>query len=113
MCDDMHACRVQPNKKRLTLVLCFVDELKRVVENLVIYSLHPVRIKRSGVLDLLLTDSSPAYLGCGIIVVRRPAVQHIAWANLILERRRVIGMRWVLHRVQVIEIAKKLVKTVN
>ena len=58
----MHAGRVEPDEERLAVGLGLVRELEREVEDFVIHGLHPFRIERAGVLDLLLADLAPAWL---------------------------------------------------
>ena len=83
------------------------------VEDLVVHGLHPFRVERAGVLDLLLADLAPARLLGRVVLVGRPGVDHVARADLVLELRRVVGMGRVLHRVQVIEVAEELVEAVD
>jgi hypothetical protein len=111
--DDVHARRVEPAEERLATSLGPVDELHGVCQDLVIDGLHPIWIERARVLDPLLADLAPTRLDGRIVLVGRPAVQHVAWADLVDESRWVVGMRRVFHRVEVIEIAEKLFKAVN
>ena len=60
MGDDVHARRVEPAEERLAVLLGLVHELDGEVADLVIHRLHPLRIKRAGVLDLLFADLAPA-----------------------------------------------------
>ena len=71
--DDVHAGRVEPEEERLAVGLGLVHELERVVEDLVVHGLHPLRIERAGVLDLLLADLAPARLHGRVVRVGRPA----------------------------------------
>ena len=41
--DDVHARRVEPQEERLAVGLRLVDELERVIEDLVVHRLHPLR----------------------------------------------------------------------
>ncbi len=114
MRDDVHPRRVEPEEERLAVLLGLVDELERVVEDLVVDGLHPSSGQSvAGVLDLLLADLAPARLLGRVVRVGRPGVDHVARADLVLERRRVVGMARVLHRVQVIEVAEELVEAVH
>ena len=83
------------------------------VADLVIHGFHPFGIKRAGVLDLLLADLAPArHLG-GVIRVGGPAMDHVARADDVQQILRIVGMRRVFHRVQVIEVAEEFVEAVD
>ena len=111
--DDVHARRVQPDEERLALLLRLVDELERVLADLVVDRLHPLWVERPGVLDLLLADLAPARVDVRIVDVVRVTVEHVARTDLVLELRRVVGVSGILHRVQVIEVAEELVEAVD
>ena len=70
-------------------------------------------IERAGVLDLLLADLAPARHHGRVVLVRRPAVDHVARADLVQQLLRVVGVRRVFHRVEVIEVAEELVEAVD
>ena len=90
MRDDVHARRIQPAEERLAVLLGLVDELDRQVADLVIDGLHPLGIERAGVFDLLLADLAPArHLG-RVILVRRPAVNHVARADDVQQFLRIV-----------------------
>ena len=59
-------------KNGLSSALRLVDELERVVEDLVVDRLHALGIERAGVLDLLLADLAPARLDGRVVLVGRP-----------------------------------------
>ena len=80
--DDVHAGRVEPDEERLVVRLGLVDELERVVADFVVDRLHPFRVELAGVLDLLLADLAPARLHGRVVGVGRPAVDHVARADL-------------------------------
>ena len=109
----MHAGRIEPEEEGLAVGLGLVRELERDGEDFVVHGLHPFRIECAGVLDLLLADLAPARLHGGIILVRRPAMDHVARADLVLEGRRIVAVRGILHRVQVIEVAEELVEPMH
>ena len=67
--DDVHPRRVEPDEERLAVALRLVDELERVIEDLVVDRLHPLGRERAGVLDLLLADLAPARLLGRVILV--------------------------------------------
>ena len=111
--DDVHARRVEPDEERLVVRLGLVHELEREIENFVVHRLHPLRIERAGVLDLLLADLAPARHHGRVIRVGRPAVNHVARADFVQQLLRVGGVRGVFHRVEVIEVAEELVEAVD
>ena len=86
MRDDVHAGGVEPQEERLAVSPGLVDELERLIEDLVVDRLHPFRIERAGILDLLLADLAPTRLHGRIVVVRRPGVEHVARADRGLEQ---------------------------
>ena len=71
--DDVHARRVQPEEERLAVALGLVDELGRVVEDLVVDRLHALGVERAGVLDLLLADLAPARMHGRVVLVASPS----------------------------------------
>ena len=111
--DDVHARRIQPEEEGLVVRPRLVDELERVGEDLVVDGLHPLRTERAGVLDLLLADLAPARLHRRVVHVGRPGVEHVARADRVLRRRRVVGVAGVFHRVEVVEVAVELVEAVD
>ena len=113
MGDDVHPRRVEPDEERLVVALRLVDELERVVEDLVVHRLHPLGVERAGVLDLLLADLAPARLFGRVVLVGRPAMDHVARADLVLQLGRVGVEGRVLHRVEVVEVAEELVEPVD
>ena len=111
--DDVHARRVEPEEERLAVRLCLVQELEGEVADFVVHGLHPLGIERAGVLDLLLADLAPARVDGRIVGFGRPAVNHVARADLVQQLLRVGGVRGILHRVEVIEVAEELVEAVD
>ena len=111
--DDVHARRVEPDEERLVVGLGLVHELEREVEDFVVHRLHPLGIERAGVLDLLFADLAPARHHGRVILIRRPGVDHVARADFVQQLLRVAGVRGVLHRVEVIEVAEELVEPVD
>src|SRR5205823_5097227 len=63
--------------------------------------------------DLLFADLAPARVSGCVIRRRGPGVNHVAWADLVQELLRIVGMRRVLHRVQVIQVAEEFVEAVD
>ena len=100
-------------KNGLPSCLAFSMNLMREVADLVVHRLHPLRIERAGVLDLLLADLAPArHLG-GVVGVGRPGMNHVARADDVQQILRIVGMRRVFHRVEVIQVAEELVEAVD
>ena len=82
-------------------------------ENFVVHRLHPLRIKRAGVLDALLADLAPARLHRRIVAVGRPGMDHVAGTDFGQQRLRVVAVGRVFHRVEVIEVAIELIEAVH
>ncbi len=113
MRDDVHARRVEPAEERLAVLFSLVDEVEGQVADFVIDRLHAFWIKRAGIFNPLLADLAPArHLG-RVIDVGRPRVNHVSRANDIQEFLRVVGMRRVFHRIEVIEVTEEFVEAVN
>src|SRR5881398_3059616 len=113
MGDDVHAGWVKPAEERLVVRLGLLDERQGEVADLVIHSLHPFGIKCAGVLDLLFADFVPARHHGGVVRVGRPGMNHVARADLVQQILRIVRMRRVFHRVQVIEVPEELVEAVD
>jgi hypothetical protein len=111
--DDVHAGRVQPEEEGLPVSLGLVDELEGEGLDFVVHGFHTLGIERAGVLDLLLADLAPARHHCGVIRIGRPTVNHVARAEGVQQLLRVTGMRGVFHRIEVVEVAEKLVEAMN
>src|SRR5262245_50517229 len=102
MRPDMHARRVEPDKKWFAVLDGFIDEFLFGVVDLHVNGRHAFAGERAGVLNLL------SALAVG------PRVQHPARAVLLFELRVfwvIISLRLLLG-IQVIEIAKELIETV-
>ena len=113
MRDDVHARRIEPAEERLAVLFGLVDEIDGQVADFVIHCLHPFGIERAGVLNLLFADLAPARHLRRVVRGRGPAMNHVARADLIQQVLRVVGMRRVFHRIEVIEIAKEFVESVD
>src|SRR5689334_5477114 len=113
MREDMHAGWIKPDEERFAFSFCLVDEGQGVFENFIVDGFHALGVKRASVFDALLADFAPARLVRRIVGIRRPGVNHVAGPDLVLHGRRVIAMRWIFHRVEVIEIAKELIEAVH
>ena len=113
MRDDVHARRIEPEEERLVCLPGLVDELERVAQDLVVDRLHAVGTERAVVLDLLLADLAPARLHRRVIHVRGPGVDHVARADRVLGRRRVVGVTRVFHGVEVVQVTVELVEAVD
>ena len=79
----------------------------------VIHGFHSLWVERAGVLDLLLTDLAPSRILGGIVLVGGPAMHHVARAHRTQQILWIVGMRWVFHRIEVIEVTEELVEAVN
>ena len=74
----MHTCRIEIEEERFVGGFRLVDEFERKVENFVINGLHPLGIERTRILDLLLAYLAPARVHCGVILIGRPGMDHVA-----------------------------------
>src|SRR5882724_4242990 len=110
---DVHARRVKPTEERLVVRLRLLDERQGEVANLIIDGLHPFWIKRTGIFDLLFTDLAPARHHSGVVRGCSPGVDHVAWPNHVQQILRIVRMRRVFHRVEVIKISEELVEAVD
>jgi hypothetical protein len=61
----------------------------------------------------LFADFAPARIDGGIVDIAGQAVQQIARADLVEQIRRIVAVEWVLHRIEVIEVAPKFVEAVH
>ena len=113
MRDDVHARRVEPDEERLAVLLGLVHEIDGEVANLVVHRFHALGIERAGVLDPLLADLAPARHLRRIVFVGGPAMNHVARADDIQQVLRIVGMRRVFHRIEVIQIAEEFVEAMD
>ena len=120
MRDDVSAGRVEPDEERLAVLLGLVDELDRVIEDVLVDRLHIVfdarhwmRRQRPLIGDRLLADLAPTRLLCRIVDVGRGAVNEIARPNRVHQGLRIGMPERVLHRVEVIEVAEEFVEAVH
>ena len=111
--DDVHARGVEPHEEGLIIRLGLVDELQRVIEDLVVNGFHAIWVERPAIFDFLLADLAPARLNRWVVVIGGPAVEHIARADLLFEGLRIIAMRGVFHRVEVVQVTEELVEAVQ
>ena len=111
--DDVHARRVEPAEERFAVCFGLLNELQSEIADLVIHCLHPLRIKRAGIFDLLFADLAPARHVSRIVCSCGPAMNHVARADLIQQILRIVRMRRVFHRIEVIEVAEELVEAVD
>ncbi len=114
MCDHVHTRGVEPDEERLARCFRLVDKFERLVADHLVDRFHVVfdaghrmRRQRPFVDDLLLADLAPAGLHGRIVLIARHTVQQVARADFVEERRRVIGVERILHRIEVIEIARR------
>lgn len=69
--------------------------------------------KRTLVCDLLFPHLAPAGIDRRVVCVGRKGVQDIARANLVQQILRIVRVEGILHRIEVIEIAKEFVEAVD
>src|SRR5439155_11832442 len=65
------------------------------------------------VLDLLFTDFAPAWHHSGVVRGCRPGVDHVAWPNHVQQILRIVRMRWIFHRIEMIEIPEEFIEAVD
>jgi hypothetical protein len=61
----------------------------------------------------LLADFAPTRVDCGIVNIARQAVQQVPRAYGIEEIGRIVAVKWVFHRIKVIEVAPELIEAVH
>src|SRR5262249_331511 len=69
--------------------------------------------QRPLVCDPLAAHSTPSWVLGRVVLVRRYAVQKVARPNFIHEVLRIVRVKWILHRIQVVEVPPELVETVQ
>src|SRR5882724_9490597 len=111
--DDVHPGWIEPQEERLVVGLGLLDELQGKIANFVIYGFHPLGIKRSGILDPLFADLAPAWIHSGVVDGGRVGMEHVARTDGVQQLLRVVRMRGVFHRVEVIEVTEELVEAVH
>src|SRR5262245_15314708 len=109
----MHASGVQPQEEWLTIGPGLVYELERITEDLVVDSFHSIWTQRTRVLNLLLSYLAPARLFCSVVLICRPRMHHVPWADRLFGRWRIVPMAWIFHRIEMVQVAEKLVEAVN
>ena len=78
---EVHPGGVQPHKERLIVGMRALDEVLRCVHKLGVTRLHAFPSERAGVLNLLFAHAAPARLLSGVVLLRRPGVQHASRAE--------------------------------
>jgi hypothetical protein len=106
---------VEPHEPRLARPGLPRDEVLSGGNELVVAGFHALARERPRVLDPLLADLAPARVDRLVVLVRGPAVQHAAWAEVLSEVRE-LRLGWVVRHlglflgVEVIEVAEELVE---
>src|SRR5262249_22539409 len=115
MGKNVHPGGVEPAEEWLVIIVRLFHEFKRAIEELFVHSLHALLRQRPGVLDPLLADFSELLVQRGVIGSRGPAVEHAARTELLFEFRVlwIIGIFRLFFGVEVIEVAKELVESVD
>src|SRR5690606_2730150 len=115
---QMHVRGIEPTEPRFAVPVLALNPIAGGADEIIVAGLHPLAREGPGVLDLLLSDSSPAWLLGRIVVVGRPAVQHASRAEPLPETRKLLG-DWVvrilriLFVIEMIEVSEELIETVN
>src|SRR5262249_23573846 len=112
MGPEVHMRGVEPDEERQSLLMLPSDEVLRSRHELVIAGLHSLSRERSGVLNPLLAHSAPSLVNCCVVFFGRPAMQHAARPEHLLEPRilRVVRVLRILFRIEVVEIAEELIE---
>src|ERR1700749_3287700 len=95
------------------ILVSLVEPLDRSGEEFVVNRFHPLGVQRTGVLNLLFADFAPTRIDSGVILVARPTVDQVAWAD---DVQQFLWIGWVigiLAGVQMIKVAEGLVEAVN
>src|SRR5579871_1798437 len=92
-----------------------VDKLERGVQELLVGRLHTLLRERAGVFAFLLAPRSEAWIVAGRFAGGRKAVHHAARSEPRLELRilRIVRVLGLLLRVEVIEVAEKLIEPMH
>ena len=118
MGSQVHMGEVHPHEERSARLVHPFDEIGRARGDVVVDRFHPRAGQRAGILDLLLADASPARLVLAVVHIGRETVDHTARAKTLCEvgnvgRFWIVGLLRVFLRIQMIEIAIKLVEAMN
>src|SRR5208282_1069698 len=111
----VHACRVEPDEERFTILVSLIDKIQCSVEEFFVNCLHPLHAQRTGILNLLCTNPAPTWVDSVIICVSSPAMHYTSRTEHFKELRvlRVIGAFGLLLTVQVVKVTEKLVKSMD
>src|SRR3977135_2449230 len=101
--EYVHASGVPPAEERLALLLCPFNKGQARGKKLLVNCLHALRGEGASVRDFL--------HAIGV----RPAMQHAAWSELLLELRilRIVGTLRFLLSIEVIEVAEEFVEAMS
>ena len=97
MREDVHACRVPPNKEGLVLFFSALHEVKCLDHHLIVNRFHALACQRTCILDR----------------TAGKAMYHATRTEFLFELR-IFRVVWILRfffRIQVIQVAEKLIKT--
>ena len=115
MSSEVHMGEIDPGKERLLGLYLALDEILRLGCNFVIDCFHPLLVQRTGILAFLLAHFAEARVFGRIINLRRHAI-HDAARPVLLQEFGILRIVWqlrLLFGVQVVEVAKELVKAVK
>src|SRR4029453_8063022 len=113
---DKHPGRVMPEEERLIRFGSAIEEVQRVIQEIVLNGLHPLFRQWTGVLDGLLADAAKARIDRRIVVIRGLAVEHPTGEEELFEGRmilRVVRLLRLLLGVEVIQVAVELVESMK
>ena len=63
--------------------------------------------------NFLLADLAPARLDCGVVDVSRPLCSRLRGPTLSFEICRIVGVTWIFHGVQVVQVPAEFIEAVH
>src|SRR6185369_10292297 len=118
MGPKVHVSGVEPAKEGFPSSVLALDEILSCGAELVVAGFHALLGERTGVLDLLPADFAETRIDRRIVLIGRVAVKNPARSEPLAKFRkilftRVVGQFRLLFRVEVIQIAKEFIETVD
>ncbi len=112
--EYVHACGIEPDKEGLVGLVCTLDEILGRGQDLLINRFHALGRQWTGIFAFLLAPGTKTFVLSGILGCGRFAFKHPSRRNLVSHSARgVIGQLGFFLDIQVVEVAKELVKTVH
>ena len=107
--------RVGLSQTKNGLPSCFALSMNFMARSRISSSTVSIRfgIERAGVFDLLFANLAPAWHLGRVVRIGGPAMDHVARPDDVQQLLRIIGVRRIFHRIEVIKVAEKLVEAVD